>query len=209
MDKKYFVISEVVDSTEDNSFSLVNDNVENMATVVIKDKKAGIYYEDGTIEDFGEDIESLLDRVRNLGWRFIKLMNGNHRWRKYNPNPQSRNIGDCTLRSYCAAFGIEWNEAFDIASRIAKENSSMVQYVAEKVLTEHFNCTVDEEYKKTKAKDRITVNAFAMTHPYGTYVLHVRSHQVTVKNGEYWDSWDSGDKKVDRIYYLPKKEKKS
>lgn len=205
MDKKYFVINEVVDSTEDNSFTLVNDNVENMATVVIKDQEVGIYYEDGRIEEFGEDVDAMLERVNELGWRFIKLMNGNHRWRKYNPNPQSRNIGDCTLRSYCAAFGIDWEQAFDIASRIAKENSSMVQYVADKVLVDHFGCTIDEEYKKTKAKDRITVNAFAMTHPYGTYVLHVRQHQVTVKNGEYWDSWDSGDKKVDRIYYLPKK----
>lgn len=205
MDKKYFVINEVVDSTEDNSFSLVNDNVENMATVVIKDKKIGIYYENGEIEEFGEDVDALLKRVEEFGWRFIKLMNGNHRWKKYNPNPKSRNIGDCTLRSYCAAFGIDWDKSFDIASKIAKENSSMIQYVAEKVLVEHFGCTVDEEYKKTKAKDRITVNSFAMTHPYGTYVLHVRSHQVTVKNGEYWDSWDSGEKKVSKIYLVPNK----
>lgn len=200
MDKKYFVINEVVDSSEDNSFSLVNDNVENMATVVIKDKKAGIYYENGNIENFEEDIESLLKRVDELGWRFIKLMNGNHRWHKYNPNPKSRNIGDCTLRAYCAAFGIDWNESFDIASKIAKDNSSMVQYVSDKVLLNHFGCELDEEYKKTKAKDRITVNSFAMTHPYGTYILAVRGHLVTVKNGEYWDSWDSGEKKVAKIY---------
>lgn len=201
MDKKYFVINEVVDSTEDNSFSLVNDKVENMATVVVKDQKASIYYEDGTIEKFEEDIDALLERVAELGWRFIKLMNGNHRWRKYNPNPKSRNIGDCTLRAYCAAFGIDWDKAFDIASKIAKENSSLIQYVSEKVLTEHFGYVQDEEYKKTKPKDRITVNSFAMTHPYGTYVLQLRGHLVTVKNGEYWDSWDSGDKKVSKVFF--------
>lgn len=204
MDKKYFVISEVVDSTEDNSFSLVNDKVENMATVVIKDGKANIYYEDGQIEEFNKDMDGLLSRVEELGWRFIKLMNGNHRWHQYNPNPKSLKIGDCTLRSYCAAFDIAWDKAFDIASKVAKDNSSMVQYVANKVLEDHFKCTIDPEYKKVKAKDRITVNDFAMTHPYGTYILHVRQHQVTVKNGEYWDSWDSGDRKVLRIYNLPK-----
>lgn len=206
MDKVFYVIESLLDPTEDNSFSLVDETSgENKATVVIKDGKAGIYFEDGRIEEFDEDFNKMLARVKELDLKFIKLMNGNHRWKKYNPNPQSRNIGDCTLRSYCAAFDIDWDKAFDIASKIAKENSSMIQYVGDKVLVEYFGCTRDEEYRKTKAKDRITVNNFAMTHPYGTYVLHVRCHQVTVKNGEYWDSWDSGDKKVDNIYFANNK----
>lgn len=207
MDKHYFVIETYLDPTEDASYSLVNENGENKATLVIKDGNAGIYFEDGKIEEFNDDfnIDMMIDRVKELNLKFMKLQNGNHRWYKYNPNPRSRNIGDCTLRSYCAAFGIDWDKAFDIASKIAKENSSMIQYVPDKVLIEYFGCTVDEDYKKVKAKDRMTVNHFAMTHPYGTYILHVRSHQVTVKNGEYWDSWDSGDKKVDKIYIVNKK----
>jgi hypothetical protein len=44
-------------------------------------------------------------------------------------------------------------------------------------------------------------------HPYGTYVLHIRGHVVTVKDGEYWDSWNSGKKKVDEVYIVPKKNK--
>lgn len=203
MDKVFYVIESLLDPTEDNSFSLVDEITgENKATVVIKDGKVGIYFESGEIEEFDNDFEKMIERVKELNLKFIKLMNGNHRWKKYNPNPQSRNIGDCTLRSYCAAFGITWDKAFDIASKIAKDNASMIQYVSDKVLTEHFGCTLDEEYKKVKAKDRITVNTFAMTHPYGTYILHVRQHQVTVKNGEYWDSWDSGDKKVSKIYIV-------
>lgn len=207
MDKVFYVIKSVLDPTEDNSFSLTDEKGDNRATVVIKSGKSTIYFEDGKVEEFDDDFESMIEFVDDCDWKFNKLMNGNHRWHKYNPNPKSRNIGDCTLRSYCAAFGIEWNEAFDIASRVAKANSSMIQYVADKVLTEEFGCTVDENYnkKKVKGKDRITVNNFAMTHPYGTYILHVRSHQVTVKNGEYWDSWDSGDKKVDTVYIPPKK----
>ena len=200
----FFIIEELVDPNEDNSFSLVDDNRENKATCVIKDKKVSIYFENGDIEEFGDDFDSMLKRVDELNYKFIKLMNGNHRWHKYNPNPKSRNIGDCTLRSYCAAFDISWDKAFDIASKIAKENASMIQYVADKVLIDHFNCEIDESFSKVKAKDRINVNNFAMTHPYGTYILHVRSHQVTVKNGEYWDSWDSGDKKVDKVYIVKK-----
>lgn len=205
--EKTFIINEVVDLTEDNSFSLVDSNLENKGTVVIKDGNISLYWENSDEKiDFKDDYESMIDLVKDSDLNFIKLRNGNHRWYKYNPNPKSRNIGDCTLRSYCAAFGISWEKAFDIASRVAKENSSMIQYVSDKVLVEEFGCTVDENYnkKKVKGKDRITVNNFAMTHPYGTYILHVRQHQVTVKNGEYWDSWDSGDKKVDTVYNLPK-----
>lgn len=206
MDKnKTFVVNHVIDLAEDASYSLVNSDLENKATVVISGEEMTIYFEDGTPEEkFGKDFGKMMARVQELGLNFIKLMNGNHRWHKFNPNPKARNIGDCTLRSYCAAFGIDWNKAYDIASKIAKDNASMIQYVADKVLIDHFKCEKDDTYKP-KAKDRITVNNFAMSHPYGTFILHVRGHQVTVKNGEYWDSWDSGDKKVSAIYKLPKK----
>ncbi len=204
-----FVINEVVDLNEDNSFSLVDSDLENKGTVVIKDGKITLYWENGDKEiNFADDYEALVDYVNDCDLKFIKLRNGNRRWHEFNPNPKSRNIGDCTLRAYCAAFGIDWNKAFDIASKISKENSSMIQYMFKKIMTEHFGCDEDPDYnkKKVKNKDRITVNTFAMTHPYGTYVLGVRQHAVTVKNGEYWDSWDSGDKKVDTVY-LVKKEK--
>ena len=58
---------------------------------------------------------------------------------------------------------------------------------------------LDEEFKKSKRKD-LTVNEFALTHPYGTYFLNTHGHLLCVKDGEYWDSWDSGKKKVRRIY---------
>ena len=54
--------------------------------------------------------------------------------------------------------------------------------------------------KVVKPKERITVGEFATTHPYGVYVLLMRNHAVTLRNGEYWDSWDSGDKKIDTVY---------
>ena len=42
MDKVFYVIESLLDPTEDNSFSLVDEaSGENKATVVIKDSKAG------------------------------------------------------------------------------------------------------------------------------------------------------------------------
>ncbi len=203
-----FYVNSAIDFSENGVYSLVDNQLENKATLVINENKVKVYFESGAPEmDFGVDYDYCIQFIKDNGLTCVKLLAGNKRWHEFNPNPKSRNIGDCTLRSYCAAFGISWDKAFDIASKVAKENSSMIQYVSDKVLTEEFNCWVDENYnkKKVKGKDRITVNEFAMSHPYGTYILHVRQHQVTVINGEYWDSWDSGEKKIDTVYNVPKK----
>lgn len=202
MDSQTKVVKYAIDFTENASYSLVNEDFENVSTAVIKDGNITVYFKDGTKpQEFGARISDFMNYIEDENLMFIKLTSDKH-WKEYNPNPKGKNIGDCTLRAYCAAFDISWEEAFDIASGIAKENASMIQYVAEKVLLEHFNCTVSDEYNKktVKAKDRITVAEFAETHPYGTYILKIRNHVVTLKDGEYWDSWDSGSKKLDVVY---------
>ena len=209
MNNKKFEITEIIDLTENASFTLVNDDFENEATVVIKDEKIGIYFENGDIEEFGDDYTSMLNRVNELGYKFVKLMNGAHRWKKYNPNPKSRNTGDCTIRAYCAAFNISWNTAYDKASKRAKEEGFVLddKKIVEKILTEVFGCQISSFYNKkmVKVKDRVTVKDYAMANPYGTFICHVTGHLVTIRDGKYYDSWDSGDKKIDTIYLPPEK----
>ena len=203
-----FYVSSAIDFSENGTYSLVNSNLKNIATLIIRNSEVSVYFEsEAPTMEFKTDYSKVISFIEDNELTCVKLMSGDKRWHEFNPNPKGRNIGDCTIRSYCAAFGISWDKAFDIASKVAKENASMIQYMAEKILTEEFNCYVDEKYNKktVKGKDRITVNEFAMTHPYGTYILHVPKHQVTVINGEYWDSWDSGDKKIDTVYIVPKK----
>ena len=200
-----FKIQELIDPSKNCVFSCVNENMENKATMVLHNEEVSLFFEDGSPEEkFGKDYDKMLARASELGLQFIKVIEGNSHWKEFNPNPKKRNIGDCTLRAYCAAFGIDWEEAFDLASKIAKENSSMIQYVSDKILQEHFGCTIDEKYNKktVKGKDRITVNEFALQHPYGKYVLHVRGHLVAVIDGRFYDSWDSGKKKIDTVYIV-------
>jgi hypothetical protein len=70
--------------------------------------------------------------------------------------------------------------------------------VVEKVMTDRF------DYKQIKLKkdERITINEFAIANPCGKYVVHTRGHLVTIEDGLYYDSWDSGKKKID--YYFEK-----
>lgn len=47
-----------------------------------------------------------------------------------------------------------------------------------------------------------TVRDFCKDHPYGIYVLSLSSHVLTVIDGNYYDSWDSGEEIP--IYYWRK-----
>ena len=192
-------IPQIINIEENCTMTLVDSNLNNVGTVVVKEKKISLYTEDDQVTDF-KDFDSLLQHVNDSNLSFYKFIDTNHRWHEYNPNPKKKNVGDCSLRAYCAAFGWTWEEAFEKSSEIAKDEAIMMDThkTCEKVM-EGEGYVLDEEFKKSKRKD-LTVNEFALTHPYGTYFLNTHGHLLCVKDGEYWDSWDSGKKKVRRIY---------
>ena len=192
-------IPQIINIEENCTMTLVDNNLNNVGTVVVKEKKISLYTEDDQVTDF-KDFDALLQHVNDHDLSFYKFIDANHRWHEYNPNPKKKNVGDCSLRAYCAAFGWTWEEAFEKSSEIAKDEAIMMDThkTCEKVM-EGEGYVLDEEFKKSKRKD-LTVNEFALTHPYGTYFLNTHGHLLCVKDGEYWDSWDSGKKKVRRIY---------
>ena len=192
-------IPQIINIEENCTMTLVDSNLNNVGTVVVKEKKISLYTEDDQVTDF-KDFDALLQHVNDNNLSFYKFIDANHRWHEYNPNPKKKNVGDCSLRAYCAAFGWTWEEAFEKSSEIAKDEAIMMDThkTCEKVM-EGEGYVLDEEFKKSKRKD-LTVNEFALTHPYGTYFLNTHGHLLCVKDGEYWDSWDSGKKKVRRIY---------
>ena len=192
-------IPQIINIEENCTMTLVDSNLNNVGTVVVKEKKISLYTEDDEVTDF-KDFDALLQHVNDNGLSFYKFIDANHRWHEYNPNPKKKNVGDCSLRAYCAAFGWTWEEAFEKSSEIAKDEAIMMDThkTCERVM-EGEGYVLDEEFKKSKRKD-LTVNEFALTHPYGTYFLNTHGHLLCVKDGEYWDSWDSGKKKVRRIY---------
>ena len=192
-------IPQIINIEENCTMTLVDNNLNNVGTVVVKEKKISLYTEDDEVTDF-KDFDALLQHVNDHDLSFYKFIDANHRWHEYNPNPKKKNVGDCSLRAYCAAFGWTWEEAFEKSSEIAKDEAIMMDThkTCEKVMAGE-GYVLDEEFKKSKRKD-LTVNEFALTHPYGTYFLNTHGHLLCVKDGEYWDSWDSGKKKVRRIY---------
>ena len=97
-------IPQIINIEENCTMTLVDRNLNNVGTVVIKEKKISLYTEDDVVTDF-KDFDALLQHVNDHDLSFYKFIDANHRWHEYNPNPKKKNVGDCSLRAYCAAFG--------------------------------------------------------------------------------------------------------
>ena len=125
------------------------------------------------------------------------------RWKNYNPNPVSRNVGDCSVRALTVALGVDWETAFALLSSNAFQMADMMSSnaVIGSVLRQH-------GYRRSvipnSCPDCYTVGEFADEHPEGTFVLGTGSHVVAVKDGEILDSWDSSNEIP--VYYWWRKD---
>lgn len=119
-------------------------------------------------------------------------------WRKFNPNPIGRRVGDCTIRAICAAEGLKWDEAFDQLAAYGKRFGNLQNS------NEAWGALLkDRGYKRHVIEDTCpacyTVRDFCRDHPIGIFVLGTGTHVVTAIDGDYYDTWDSGDEVP--IYY--------
>ena len=112
------------------------------------------------------------------------------RWKPFNNNPVSRNVGDCAVRAVSVALGIDWETAFALIANNAYQMGDMPSSNAVwgSVLRQHgFKRSVIPN----SCPDCYTAEQFAADHPHGTYVLGFGNHVATVKDGVILDSWDS------------------
>lgn len=112
------------------------------------------------------------------------------RWKPFNNNPVSRNVGDCAVRAVSVALGIDWETAFALIANNAYQMGDMPSSNAVwgSVLRQHgFKRSVIPN----SCPDCYTAEQFAADHPHGTYVLGFGNHVATVKDGVIFDSWDS------------------
>ena len=125
------------------------------------------------------------------------------RWKLFNPNPVSRNVGDCSVRAVAAALGTDWETAFALIAQNAYQMGDMPSSNAVwgSVLRQNgFKRSV----VPNSCPDCYTVEQFAEDHPQGTFVVGTGNHVVTVKDGVILDSWDSS--KEIPVYFWRKDE---
>lgn len=122
-----------------------------------------------------------------------------NRWKPYNPNPvRNQRVGDCAIRAICKATGQDWETAFAGVMVVACEKSDMPSansvwgtYLRRNGFRRNI---IPNEYPED-----YTVEEFAADHQNGVFVLGLDGHVVTVVDGFYWDTWDSGQEIP--IYY--------
>ena len=124
------------------------------------------------------------------------------RWRLFNNNPVSRNVGDCAVRAVSVAIGVDWETAFALISANAYQMGDMPSSNAVwgSVLRQH-------GFKRYAIPDTCpdcyTAKQFAEDHPNGIYVLGFGNHVATIKNGVIYDSWDSSEE-IPQYYWWRK-----
>lgn len=124
-------------------------------------------------------------------------------WKIYNPNPASmRKVGDCAVRAVAKALDVDWETAYVklCTNGLAMGDMPNANNVIASVLRQNGFKRIDIP---ADCPDCYTVYDFANEHRQGTYVVGTGVHVVCIKNGNYYDSWDSGD---EVIAYVWKKE---
>ena len=121
-------------------------------------------------------------------------------WIPFNPNPQKKNVGDCTIRAVSRATNQEWNDSFAAMTAQAfrmkdmpSSNAVMRAYLKKKGFRRK---TIPDT-----CPDCYTLNDFCEDHPHGMFIVGVNNnHVVAVNDGDFFDSFDSGDGFVTYYY---------
>ena len=120
-------------------------------------------------------------------------------WIQYNPNPYQISVGDCVIRAITKVFDTDWDTVYwDLAlcgyrmKDMPSSNAVWGQYLREN----GFNRSIIPN----TCPDCYTVRAFCIDNPVGTYVLATGSHAIAVVDGDYYDSFDSGNETVIFFY---------
>ena len=110
----------------------------------------------------------------------------------YNPNPKGRFVGDCTIRAICKLTEQDWdtvyaNTVFEgfLKKDMPSGNATWGAYLA--------RIGYDREFIPSYLLGRYTVSDFCREHPFGRFLLVLDQHVVTVVDGDYYDTWDSGN----------------
>lgn len=119
----------------------------------------------------------------------------------YNPNPMQKLSGDCVIRAITKAKSAKWEEIY---TEICMEGFRLCEMPSTNRVWGSY--LLREGYKRNAIPDSCpdcyTVSDFSMDNPFGTFILATGDHVVTVQDGDYYDTWDSGNEVP--IYFFRK-----
>lgn len=108
-----------------------------------------------------------------------------------NPNPCRERVGDCTVRAISLATGQPWREVYAALCSYGYMLCDMPSSNA--VWGQYLNDLGYDKDIASRSCPMCTVAEFADENTNGVYILGTGTHVVCVKDGDYYDAWDSGD----------------
>lgn len=125
-------------------------------------------------------------------------------WINYNANPINKRVGDCTVRAISKALGQSWEKTYVdiflqgfIMHDMPSANAVWGAYLRKKGFSR--SAVTDN------GLDYYTVSDFCRDNPNGTYILALSGHVIAVIDGDYYDTWDSGEE-IPVYYWKRRKE---
>lgn len=118
-----------------------------------------------------------------------------------NPNPNNNHTGDCVIRAISIAENKDWD---DVYVELMVKGYVMKDMIESNELWNSYlhGLGYNRYIIPNTCPDCYSVREFAEDHPQGIYILGTGTHAVTVIDGNYYDTWDSGYKVP--IYYWKK-----
>lgn len=113
-------------------------------------------------------------------------------WIRCNPNPLGKQTSDCVVRAIAIATEQSWKRTYRELCELGEIECEMpnANYVWGIDLREK---GARQFLLPESCPACITVRAFCERYPDGIYVIGTGSHAVAVIDGDYYDSWDSGN----------------
>lgn len=121
----------------------------------------------------------------------------------YNANPDGNRVGDCTIRAISKVLGQTWEQTY---AGVAVEGMAIYNMPSANVVWNNY--LKRKGFKRYIIPDDLpedySVRDFCRDNPKGTFLLALSGHVVAVIDGNYYDTWDSGDEIP--IYFWHRKE---
>ena len=119
----------------------------------------------------------------------------------YNSNPKDIHVEDCVIRGLSLFLDQTWNEIYIF---LCEKGYELKDLPSSNIVWGSF--LEDLGYKRNILPNTCpvcyTVKQFCKDFPLGKYLLGTGDHILVVIDGNYYDTWDSGD--LTPIYYWEK-----
>lgn len=119
----------------------------------------------------------------------------------YNPNPSHKKVGDCVIRAICKLTQQDWESSYTgvvlqglMMHDMPSSNHVWGEYLYANGYTRHII--------PNTCPGCYTVRDFCEENRSGRFLLATGSHVIAVVDGDYYDTWDSGEEVP--IYYWRK-----